>query len=106
METIKCVLNEMYGNIGEAREKIRSAYALKQNNREAAAWFRDMAEAHIRFNTDGSSVFKRLIEAYKGSEEYKRNPNYVSGIIDAWETMCAYLLAYTAEVRAMIESFE
>ena len=106
MKLIKCVSNEMKGNIGEAREKIRKAYELKEADRGAAMWFRDMAEAHIKFNTDGHNVVEKLIESYKNSEEYKRNPEYANGMMDAWKAMHADLLAETAEVRAMIEGFE
>lgn len=38
--------------------------------------------------------------------EYKRNPEYANGMLDAWKAMHADLLAETAEVRAMIEGFE
>ena len=93
-------------NIGEAREKIRTAYELKEADRGAAMWFRDMAEAHIRFNADGHNVVEKLIESCKNSEEYKRNPEYANGMLDAWKAMHADLLAETAEVRAMIEGFE
>lgn len=47
-----------------------------------------------------------LIESYKNSEEYKRNPEYANGMMDAWKAMHADLLAETAEVRAMIDGFE
>ena len=39
-------------------------------------------------------------------DEYKRNPEYANGMLDAWKAMNADLLAETAEVRAMIEGFE
>ncbi len=106
MKLIKCVSNEMKGNIGEAREKIRKAYELKEADRGTAMWFCDMAEAHIKFNIDGHNVVENLIESYKNSEEYKRNPEYANGMMDAWKAMHADLLAETAEVRAMIEGFE
>lgn len=39
-------------------------------------------------------------------DEYKRNPEYANGMLDAWKAIHADLLAETAEVRAMIEGFE
>ena len=39
-------------------------------------------------------------------DEYKRNPEYANGMLDAWKAMHVDLLAETAEVRAMIEGFE
>ena len=65
-----------------------------------------MEYADIRFNADGHNVVEKLIESCKNSEEYKRNPEYANGMLDAWKAMHADLLAETAEVRAMIEGFE
>lgn len=50
MKLIQRLSNEIAGNIEEAREKIRIAYELKAEAPEAAAWYREMASAHIGFN--------------------------------------------------------
>jgi len=93
-------------NIGEAREKIRTAYELKEADRGAAMWFRDMAEAHIRFNADGHNVVEKLIESCKNSEEYKRNPEYANGMLDAWKAIHAEMRAQSAKVAAMINQYK
>lgn len=106
MKLIKRISSDIAGNIDEAREKIRTAYALKAESPEAAAWYRDMAQAHIGFNSKGHEVIKKLIEAYKASEEYKRNPAFADGMMGAWNAIHDDLIAKTAEVKAMVEGFK
>ena len=61
MKLIKRLSADIACNIDEAREKIRTAYALKAECPEAAAWYREMAAAHINFNTNGHAVVKKLM---------------------------------------------
>lgn len=106
MKLIKQISNDIAGNIDEAREKMRTAYALKAESPEAAAWYREMAQAHIGFNSKGHEVIKKLIEAYKASEEYKRNPAFADGMMGAWNAIHDDLIAKTAEAKAMVEGFK
>lgn len=106
MKIIKQLSNDIACNIDEARDKIRTAYELKAEFPEAGAWYREMAIAHINFNANGHATVKKLIESYKASEEYRRNPNYADGMIDAWTVIHDDLIARTAEVRAMIEGYK
>lgn len=106
MKLIKQISNDIAENIDEAREKIRTAYALKAESPEAAAWYREMAQAHIGFNGKGHEVIKKLIETYKNSEEYKRNPAFADGMLGAWNAIHDELIAKTAEVKAMVEGFK
>ena len=106
MKLIKQISNDIAGNIDEAREKIRTAYALKAESPEAAAWYRDMASAHIGFNGKGHEAIKKLIETYKNSEEYKRNPAFADGMLGAWNAIHDDLIAKTAEVKAMVDGFK
>ena len=105
MKIIKRISNDLAGNIEEARDKIRVAYELKAEFPEAAAWYREMAAAHINFNSNGHATVKKLIDAHKNSEEYKRNPAYADGMIAAWTVIHDDLVAKTAEVKAMIDGF-
>lgn len=105
MKIIKRLSNDIAGNIEEACGKIRTAYDLKAEHPEAAAWYREMAAAHINFNTNGHAVVKKLIEGYKASEEYKRNPAYAEGMLDAWQSMHDDLIAKADETRALISNF-
>lgn len=106
MKIIKRLSNDIAGNIEEARDKIRIAYELKAEFPEAAAWYREMAAAHINFNSNGHATVKKLIETHKNSEEYKRNPAYADGMIAAWTVIHDDLVAKTAEVKAMIDGFK
>lgn len=106
MKLIKRISNDIAGNIDEAREKIRTAYELKAESPEAAAWYRDMAQAHIGFNSKGHEVCKKLIESHKASEEYKRNPAFADGMLGAWNAIHDDLIAKTAEVKAMVDGFK
>ena len=106
MKIIKNLSSDIACNIDEARDKIRTAYELKAEHPEAAAWYHEMAAAHLSFNQGGHAVVKKLIEAYRSSEEYKRNPAYADGMMSAWEAMHNELIARTAEVRAMCEGFK
>lgn len=106
MKLIKRISNDIAGNIDEAREKIRTAYELKAESPEAAAWYREMANAHLGFNSKGHEVSKKLIETYKNSEEYKRNPAFADGMLGAWNAIHDDLIAKTAEVKAMVDGFK
>lgn len=106
MKIIKQLSNDIACNIDEARDKIRTAYELKAEYPEAGAWYREMAIAHINFNANGHAAVKKLIEGYKASEEYRRNPSYADGMVDAWTVIHDDLIAKTAEVKAMIEGYK
>lgn len=106
MKMIKRLSHSISCNIDEARDKIKTAYELKAECPEAAAWYREMANAHIAFNANGHVAVKKLIDAYKASEEYKRNPGYADGMIAAWSAMHDNMAARSAEVKAMIDGFK
>ena len=106
MKMIKRLSAEIAGNIEEARDKIKTAYGLKTECPEAAAWYREMANAHIAFNTNGHALVKKMIEAYKSGDDYKKNPEYADGMIAAYSAMHDELIEKTAEVRAMIEGYK
>lgn len=106
MKIIKRLSNDIACNIDEAREKIRTAYELKAESPEAAAWYREMAAAHIAFNSNGHAAVKKLIDAHKNSDDYKRNPAYADGMIAAWTVIHDDLIAKTAEVKAMVDGWK
>lgn len=106
MRLIQQLSADIAGNIDEARDKIRTAYAVRAECPEAGAWYKEMAAAHIGFNTSGHNVVKKVIETYKASDEYKRNPNFADGMISAWEAVHNDLIAKTAEVKAMVDGYK
>lgn len=103
MLIIKQLSADIAGNIDEAKEKIRMAYAVKAECPEAGAWYKEMAAAHIGFNANGHNAVKKVIDSYKASEDYKQNPIFADGMIAAWEAVHNDLIAKTAEVKAMID---
>lgn len=36
-------------------------------------------------HANGHAAIKKLIEAHKATDEYKRNPEYANGMLAAWE---------------------
>ncbi len=106
MRIIKQISTEIADNIDEAREKIRVAYELKTESPEAAAWYREMAAAHLNFNQSGHNVVKRLIDAHKESDDYKRNPAYADGMLTAWECIHNSMASKAAEVKAMVDGWK
>lgn len=106
MKIIKQLTNDIAGNIDEARDKIKMAYELKAEWPDAATWYREMANAHLGFNQPGHATVKKIIEQYKDSEAYKRNPVFADGMLMAWEAVHNDLISRTAEVKAMIEGYK
>lgn len=106
MKLIMKLCADIAGNIDEARDKIRTAYEIKSQSPEAAAWYKEMASAHLGFNQSGHTAVKKLIDAHRSSETYKQNPAYADGMIAAWEAVHADLTAKAAEVKSMIDGFK
>lgn len=106
MKMIKKLSADIAGNIDEVKDKIRTAYEVKTECPEAGAWYKEMAAAHINFNTNGHAAVKKLIESYKASEAYKQTPAFADGMIAAWEAVHNDLIAKTAEVKAMVEGYK
>lgn len=106
MKIIKELSDNIRTNIDEAREKITRAYELKDSCPLASAWYKEMALAHIMFNTNGHSAVAKCISDYKMSDEYKDNPDFADGMMSAWELIHSDLTCKSAEVKAMIDSLK
>lgn len=106
MRLIKQLSADIAGNIDEARGKIRTAYEVRTESPEAGAWYKEMASAHLNFNTNGHAAVKKIIEAYKTSDEYKNNPAFADGMLTAWTAIHNDLITKTAEVKSMIEGYK
>ena len=106
MRTIKMLSEDMRCNIDEAKDKIMTAYSLKDESPTMASWYKDMAQAHIGFNTPAHALITKLIGEYKASDEYKEHPEYADGMMAVWNAVHADMVAKTAEVSAMITSFK
>lgn len=103
MRMIKKVSDAMRENIHEAKEKIGMAYRLRDEDKMVADWYKEMAAAHIGFNTNGHNVVTRLIEHAK--EHMNGNP-MMPGMMAVYNEIHADLKRESAEVQAMIQNFK
>ena len=103
MRMIKKLSHEIKGNIHEAREKIEIAYKLRETDRSAADWYKDMALAHMQFNNTGHTLVTRLIA--ESREHMKDNP-LLPGMIAVYDDMHADIMAEAAEVHGMISAYK
>lgn len=103
MRMIKKLSDDMWMNIHEAKDKIREAYKLRDADKGAADWYKEMAAAHMAFNNNGHAVAKKLIENAK--TEMKDNP-MTPGMLAVYNDMHADIMAAAAEVNAMISAYK
>ena len=103
MKMIKMLSEEIKGNICEAREKICTAYKLREKDKSLADWYRDMAAQHLAFNTVGHANVKRLIEDAKVK---RADDKLMPGMVAVYEDMHADIMRDSAEVQAMIAAYK
>lgn len=103
MKMIKMISEEIKGNICEAREKIGIAYKLRDKDKAAADWYKDMAAQHIAFNTAGHACVKRLIDDAKSKHA---DDKLMPGMVAVYEDMHADIMRDSAEVQAMIAAYK
>lgn len=103
MRMIKKVSDAIRENIHEAKDKINMAYRLRDEDKAVADWYREMAAAHIAFNTNGHNVVMRLIEEAK--VEKVGNP-MIPGMMAVYNEIHADLKRESAEVQAMIQNYK
>ena len=102
MRIIRELSDEIRENIHEAREKIRTAYILRDECRQAADWYRDMANAHLNFNQMGHDVVAKAINDWKASG---KNADVAPGMMAVYNDIHAQLTRDSAEVKAMIDMY-
>ena len=103
MRMIKKVSDAIRGNIHEAKEKINMAYRLRDEDKAVADWYKEMAAAHIGFNTAGHNVVVKLIDTAK--TEKSDNP-MMPGMMAVYNEIHADLKREAAEVQAMIQNYK
>jgi hypothetical protein len=103
MRIIKTLSDEIRHNIHEAREKISHAYKMHTIDKSTADWYRDMAVAHLKFNDAGHNIVVHMIDDAK--KNHTNNP-MVPGMLAVYEEMHADIMAESAEVKAMIDSYK
>ena len=103
MKMIKMISEEIKGNICEAREKIGMAYKLREKDKAAADWYKDMAAQHLAFNQTGHANVKRLIDDAKVK---RADDKLMPGMVAVYEDMHADIMRDSAEVQAMIAAYK
>lgn len=103
MRMIKKVSDAIRENIHEAKEKIEMAYRLRDEDKNVADWYKEMAAAHIGFNGTGHNVVTKLIEVAKTKEA--GNP-MMPGMMAVYNEIHADLIKENAEVQAMIQNYK
>ena len=103
MRMIKQISGDIRCNICEAREKICTAYKLREKDKAAADWYKDMAAQHLAFNTAGHANVKRLIEDAKVK---RADDKLMPGMVAVYEDLHADIVRDSAEVQAMIAAYK
>lgn len=103
MRMIKQISGDIRCNISEAREKICTAYKLREKDKPLADWYKDMAAQHIAFNTTGHANVKRLIDDAKAKHA---DDKLMPGMVAVYEDMHADIVRDSAEVQAMIAAYK
>ena len=103
MRMIKQISADIRCNISEARDKIGTAYKLREKDKAAADWYKDMAAQHLAFNTAGHANVKRLIDEAKSK---RADDKLMPGMMAVYEDMHADIMRDSAEVQAMISAYK
>ena len=103
MRMIKQISGDIRCNICEAREKICTAYKLREKDKPLADWYKDMAAQHLAFNTVGHANVKRLIDEAKSK---RADDKLMPGMVAVYDDMHADIMRDSAEVQAMIAAYK
>ena len=103
MRVIKHLTEELRQNICEARDKICTAYKLRDIDKQAAEWYKEMAAAHLAFNTNGHACVTRLIADAK--TKMATDP-LLPGMMAVYDDLHADIVKDTAEVQAMVAAYK
>lgn len=103
MRMIKKLSEEIKGNIHEARNKIGEAYKLRDTDKAVADWYKEMAAAHMQFNTNGHSNVARLIADARSK---MGNDPLLPGMMVVYDEIHADIMREAAEVQAMITAYK
>lgn len=103
MRMIKQLSDAIRENIHEAKEKIQMAYKLREKDKAVADWYKDMAAAHLNFNTKGHECVTRMINDARA--KMADNP-MTPGMLAVYEEIHADIIAENAEVQGMIMAYK
>lgn len=103
MRMIKWASDIIAGNLREARKYAEKAHELRDINKAAADWCKEMAQKHLEFNTNGHALVKKMIEDYAASG---KNSELAPGMKAVYEATHADLMRESAEIAAMIAGYK
>ena len=106
MIIIKNLAEDIECNIREANDKIGTAYSLRTEHPAEAMWYKDMAFAHLNFNTKAHELIANLIANYQKTEQYNEHPEYAEGMKAVWNMKHSDMIRETARVKSMIDTFK
>lgn len=89
----------MAGNVREARKYAVKAYDMREKSKAASDWCKEMAVAHLTFNTGGTALAKKLMDEAKANDPSER----MEGRLEVWAERHAEIVREGAEVKAMLD---
>ena len=95
MRMIKWASDIIAGNLREARKYAEKAHELRDINKAAADWCKEMAQKHLEF--------KKMSEDYAASG---KNSELAPGMKAVYEATHADLMRESAEIAAMIAGYK
>lgn len=103
MRMIKWASDIIDGNLREAEKYIGKAYELRDVNKDAADWCKEMAAKHLDFNTKGHDLVKNLIADYAASGKHSE---LAPGMQAVYNEIHADMIKRNAEIMAMISGYK
>lgn len=103
MRMIKWASDIINGNLREAEKYIGKAYELRDVNKDAADWCKEMAAKHLDFNTKGHDLVKKLIADYAASGKHSE---LAPGMQAVYNEIHADMIKRNAEIMAMISGYK
>jgi hypothetical protein len=100
---IKWASDIINGNLREAEKYIGKAYELREINKDAADWCKEMAAKHLDFNTKGHDLVKKLIADYAASGKHSE---FAPGMQAVYNEIHADMIRRNAEITAMIGGYK
>lgn len=98
-EMVKWAIVIMEGNAAEARKYALKAHELREKNRMASDWCREMASAHLGFDTSGGTLVKKMMDECRAADPSER----MAGMLEVWAERHAEIAREGAEVKAMLD---
>ena len=101
-EMVKWAIVIMEGNAAEARKYALKAHELREKNRMASDWCREMASAHLGFDTSGGTLVKKMMDECRAADKSER----MEGRLEVWADRHAEIVKACAETKAMLDGIK